>query len=369
MGVNVTNNNQGGRVRVLTSSPSTNSAGVWIGSYLLNQYPGAIAAYSLRKVRKEYTGPVIRVRRSSDNTEQDIGFTFSNEGSRLDQNALLAFVGSADGFVTRWYDQSGNGVDQIKTVANQQPQIVIGGSTYTSNGKLALYFNGSTEMNSVINIFPTSVVGEWSSFGVIHPLIYDTVAKVYLSSDTLGNRIGQFLSTANNVNPFYRTVAFNTTPTNTPTNTPTRTPTRTPTPTPTSTCPGPSPTNTPTPTTTPTPTPSTSPESPKIYWGKFSGATITSGDTNLLSSGYTNNPTNSYRTLPSGLEYGYILIPTGLTQPTEFRNSISGCNGLNIPFNNIGTLIIVDANGFNITYNIYRTYWEITDPINVWMCN
>jgi len=214
MGVNVTNNNQGGRVRVLTTSPSTNSAGVWIGSYLLNQYPGALAAYSLRKVRKEYTGPVIRVRRSSDNTEQDIGFTFSKEGSRLDQNALLAFVGSADGFVTRWYDQSGNGVDQIKTVANQQPQIVIGGSTYTSNGKLALYFNGSMEMNSVINIFPTSVVGEWSSFGVIHPLIYDTVAKVYLSSDTLGNRIGQFLSTANNVNPFYRTVAFNTTPTN-----------------------------------------------------------------------------------------------------------------------------------------------------------
>ncbi len=169
--------------------------------------------------------------------------------------------------------------------------------------------------------------------------------------------------------PSFDPCSISPTPTNTPTNTPTRTPTRTPTPTPTSTCPGPSPTNTPTPTTTPTPTPSTSPESPKIYWGKFSGSSITSGDTNLLSSGYTNNPTNSYRTLPSGLEYGYILIPTGLTQPTEFRNSISGCNGLNIPFNNIGTLIIVDANGFNITYNIYRTYWEITDPINVWMCN
>lgn len=169
--------------------------------------------------------------------------------------------------------------------------------------------------------------------------------------------------------PSFDPCSISPTPTTTPTNTPTRTPTRTPTPTPTSTCPGPSPTNTPTPTTTPTPTPSTSPELPKIYWGKFSGTTITSGDTNLLSSGYTTNSTNSYRTLPVGLDYGYILIPIGLTQPTEFRNSTSGCNGLNIPMNNIGTIIIIDANGFSITYNIYRTYWEITDPIDVWMCN
>jgi len=31
-------------------------------------------AYSLRKLRSAYTGSAIRVRRSSDSTEQDIGF-------------------------------------------------------------------------------------------------------------------------------------------------------------------------------------------------------------------------------------------------------------------------------------------------------
>ncbi len=179
---------------------------------LLDDYPNAIAAYSLRKLTRSYSGPVIRVRRSSDNTETDIGF--DSRGFKLDEAALLSFVGAGDGFVTRWYDQSGNGVDQASSVASQQPRIVASGTTYTSNGNIALYFNGSMQMNSVINIFPTSVVGEWSSFGVIHPLVYDTVARVYLSSDTLGNRIGQFLSTGNNINPFYRTVAFNTTPTN-----------------------------------------------------------------------------------------------------------------------------------------------------------
>ena len=209
MGVRIINNNQGGNIKLLKTSPGTNPGGVWLGYYILDSYPGAIASYSLRKLSSRYFGPTIRVRRDSDNTEQDIGFAFSSEGFKLDENALTAFVGNANGFVTKWYDQSGNGVDQASSVASQQPQIVTSGTTYTSNGKLALYFNGSMQMNSIINIFPTSVAGEWSSFGVIHPLVYD-LGRVYLSSDTVGNRIGQFLGTGNNVNRFYRTVAFDT---------------------------------------------------------------------------------------------------------------------------------------------------------------
>ena len=167
-----------------------------------------------------------------------------------------------------------------------------------------------------------------------------------------------------------------TVPRPTPTPTPTMTPTRTVTPTPTQT-PTPSPSfdpcsisPTPTPTHTPTPSSSPTPENSKIYWGKFSGTSITSGDTNLLSSGYTTNPTNSYRILPTSLtpEYGYILIPTGLTQPIEFRDSSGGCFGFNVPFNNIGTIFIIDANGFSITYNIYRTSIPFVGSVNVWMC-
>lgn len=161
----------------------------------------------------------------------------------------------------------------------------------------------------------------------------------------------------------------------TPSRTPgvTKTPTLTPTNTPTNTV---TPTNSPTasitpsitPTMTPTPSPGT-PEASKIYFGKFSGTSITSGDTSLLFSAYTTNPTNDFLSIPSSLAYGYILIPTGLTQPSEFRNSNVGCSGSNIPFNNIGTIIIVDANGFSITYNVYRTFFEITDGFDVWLCS
>ena len=166
------------------------------------------------------------------------------------------------------------------------------------------------------------------------------------------------------------TATSTSTPTPTPTNsvTPTVTPSRNPCVTP-SKSPAVTQSATPTKTPTPTPTPTNSPipESSKIYWGKFSGTSITSGDTSLLSSGYTSNPTNSYRTF-SGSGYGYILVPTGLTQPNEFRDSSTGCNGFNIPFNNIGTIFIVDANGFSINYNVYRTFFPFAGTVNVWLC-
>ena len=55
---------------------------------MLDQYGDAAAAYSLRKLRSGYTGSAIRVRRSSDNTERDMGF-WNNE---LDTIALLDWV-------------------------------------------------------------------------------------------------------------------------------------------------------------------------------------------------------------------------------------------------------------------------------------
>jgi hypothetical protein len=148
------------------------------------------------------------------------------------------------------------------------------------------------------------------------------------------------------------------TPSNSPSVSVTRTPTRTPTSTPTATCPGPS----------PSPSTSSKPEAAKIYWGKFSGTSVTSANTTSFSTGYTTNPTNGYRTLPSGTAYGYILIPTGLTQPSEFRESTAGCLGNIIPFNNIGTIIIIDANGFSITYNVYRTFFPFANSVSVWLC-
>ena len=107
---------------------------------LLDTYSGAAAAYSLRKLSGTYSGSVIRVRRSSDNTEQNIGF---NGDGTLNTLALLAFTGNSNGFVTKWYDQSGNGRDAFQTSSANQPQIVSSGSVLLENGKPTVSFTTS----------------------------------------------------------------------------------------------------------------------------------------------------------------------------------------------------------------------------------
>lgn len=83
-----------------------------------------LGAYSLRRLTKNHAGAALRLRRGSDNAEQDIGFS----GNGLDMAALLAFVGAGEGFVTLWYDQSGNGRNLAQTTLSNQPRIVTGGA-------------------------------------------------------------------------------------------------------------------------------------------------------------------------------------------------------------------------------------------------
>ena len=105
---------------------------------ILDSYTGSAASYSLRKLKTTYSGYAIKVRRSSDNTETDIGFS----GEALDTVSLLTFVGSGNGFVTTWYDQSGNGKNAVQTTATNQPNIVNGGNIRTQGTKPTLYFDG-----------------------------------------------------------------------------------------------------------------------------------------------------------------------------------------------------------------------------------
>ena len=109
---------------------------------LLDLYPNAAAAYSLRKLRNSYTGSAIRVRRSSDNAEQDIVFDINGN---LDTASLTAFCSGTNGFVTTWYDQSGGLNNATQTTAVNQPQIVNSGNLITTNGKAALSFDGNND--------------------------------------------------------------------------------------------------------------------------------------------------------------------------------------------------------------------------------
>ena len=136
-------------------------------SLLLDTYSGATVAYSLRKLRTAYSGSSIRVRRSSDNTEQNIGFV----NNVLDTASLLTFCGAGNGFVTTWYDQSGNANNGTQTTAINQPQIVSSGAMVTTNGKNSIKFDGlndnfnlTSTINAGVSSF-NSLVGKRNASG------------------------------------------------------------------------------------------------------------------------------------------------------------------------------------------------------------
>jgi len=62
---------------------------------------------------------------------------------------LASFCSGTNGFVTTWYDQSGNGYNATQTTAASQPQIVSSGSVITENGKPAAQFDGSNDYLSI----------------------------------------------------------------------------------------------------------------------------------------------------------------------------------------------------------------------------
>lgn len=160
-------------------------------SYVVTDYPtDAVGAFSLKKVRQNYTGNAIRVRRSSDNAEQDIGFVAEN----LDTAALATFCTGTDGFVATIYNQAafanwaGNTYpDAIMSTAAVQPQIVSGGTIITDpiNTFPALQFNGSTS-KIITNTYDGTFASRFETFSIIN--ITGTAQFVTLSDD--GNGVG-----------------------------------------------------------------------------------------------------------------------------------------------------------------------------------
>jgi hypothetical protein len=153
----------------VTMTPSQTPAPAGI----LNTYSGTVVGYSLRKINTTYSGSAVRVRRSSDNTEQDIGFL----NGALDTTALTSFVGGGSGFVTTWYDQTGSNRNLIQSTTNLQPMIYNSGQIEVVNNKPAIFFNNHNMFATVAA--NTVVMNSLSSFQVFKLDDTDTKFAMY----------------------------------------------------------------------------------------------------------------------------------------------------------------------------------------------
>lgn len=128
------------------------------------------AALALKRLLSGYAGSCIRVRRSSDNTEQDIGFS----SGLLDTAALASFVGANDGFIVTWYDQSGGANHFSQATAARQPAIVLSGVVQST----AVF--GATNRNLVA----ANNSGTPSAFTLFHRGYFTATAENVLEHST-----------------------------------------------------------------------------------------------------------------------------------------------------------------------------------------
>ena len=152
------------------------------------------AAYSLRKLFFSYTGPQVRIRRSTDNVQADIymnnaGNITNIEGSS--QINLTTWLGGGTAYVTTWYDQSGNGkhTTAYGTSTTTFPSLSLQG------GRYVIYFPGTSTINGGYfnagsSTFNIATNGGISTFSRVNFLGADNWERVYdYGSGTPNNNV------------------------------------------------------------------------------------------------------------------------------------------------------------------------------------
>lgn len=168
---------------------SINGQTLVTASLLLDQYGANItAAYSVRKLRTAYTGPAMRIRRHSDNVEQDINFDSNGD---LDTAAITSFVGANSASVVTWYEQSGQASawNLVQATTSRQPRITdSSGNIFTVNGKPAIDDTNSGQarmsFDTTFGQAPSAISQPLHTFNVVqYPNTADRILFDGTSSD------------------------------------------------------------------------------------------------------------------------------------------------------------------------------------------
>lgn len=111
-------------------------------------------AFGLNLLNSSYTGPTLKIRRSSDNTLSD--FTANINGVLTNTSGTLysSWIGASSGYIDTWYDQSGSGNHATQSTTSYQPIL-----TFDRNGQYTIDFqNSSTQfLNIPSNTIPVGV--------------------------------------------------------------------------------------------------------------------------------------------------------------------------------------------------------------------
>lgn len=122
---------------------------------LFPEFNAANAAFAVRRINEDYTGPLVELCRSSDNAIEnfypDVSYGLSMNSTTYSGITLESWIGSDSAYLRTWYDQSGNGNDAVQTTAANRPMVVNAGELITDGSHAAIDFDGTNHYLTLSN--------------------------------------------------------------------------------------------------------------------------------------------------------------------------------------------------------------------------
>jgi hypothetical protein len=142
-------------------------------------------ACSLRRLFENYTGPIIRVRKSTDNTEANL-YTDSQGNVTLvegqENMTYEAWLNGATARVVTWYNQNGSSNHITQATQASQPSL-----TTDENMGLVVLLQNNQSIRSTANVFVSSPVTNLHLLYVQREIVRSNVFLINLNGTDLTN--------------------------------------------------------------------------------------------------------------------------------------------------------------------------------------
>ena len=169
-------------------------------AYLLDLYPNAAHASAYFLLKSDYTGALVELRRSTDNTLKDFYPDANNELSLTSEDgagtSLATWIGTNDAFVRTKYDQSGSANNLSISSASLQFKIITGGVLNTIDGKVSDDSTASQyyQFTNTLTPITTFIVNKMDAFGAANYVLWSaTGVKGYaLGGSAFSDKVSVF---------------------------------------------------------------------------------------------------------------------------------------------------------------------------------
>jgi len=156
---------------------------------------GAFGWWGLRAYSLAKAGTVaINLRRDSDNATLD--FRTRSNGS-LDVSSIASWLGAANAFVTKLYDQTGNGNDLIQATGANQPSLILSGF-----GSFPTMRFGAVTTNWLITASGYSISQPYTVSFIAKRTTFDSSYHAVFSSYNEGGQLGDMECDFDNASGF-----------------------------------------------------------------------------------------------------------------------------------------------------------------------